>query len=322
MKKHPLHERKNPGRQAHVDVGDATLERASRVLDAIEDGVIEKHYVPTNKSDRAGRPAWWAQFIADYGPIKKRLSANQEAFLADRIQRFGDVDARNLLVSMNFGLVYLMAKPYGGSSDFSDIVEEGRAGILRAAEDFDASRGIKFSTYASNWIFAKIQRFRLNLQREREPAITDGGVLYDGDGPLDSSERRKRRRRAHMRSLDAPVGDEVSDGVETLGDFIAANDEPADESIERRELTERVRRAMAEAVKLDPERMQIIVDKRLFAKEPESLEAIGQMFEVKISREGVRLVENRLLKAFKEHYFGYVPPKRKPGRVRGSKNKT
>lgn len=40
--------------------------------------------------------------------------------------------------------------------EVEDLVQEGRAGALRAAERFNPDRGVKFLTYASHWIHAAI----------------------------------------------------------------------------------------------------------------------------------------------------------------------
>jgi RNA polymerase primary sigma factor len=74
--------------------------------------------------------------------------------------------AKQLLVSANVGLVHAVVKKQfrGGSSSssssstsasglsFDELVQEGSLGLLRAAELFDPSRGLRFSTYATIWI--------------------------------------------------------------------------------------------------------------------------------------------------------------------------
>lgn len=80
------------------------------------------------------------------------LSAAEEAALARRIEA-GDLEARETLIESNLGLVVSIARKYrGGSVGFSDLVQEGTIGLVRAAEGFDHRRGLKFSTYAVWWI--------------------------------------------------------------------------------------------------------------------------------------------------------------------------
>lgn len=61
--------------------------------------------------------------------------------------------ARQALVAANMRLVYALAKRHEGHGvGFSDLVQEGAIGLMRAATKFDPDRGYKFSTYAYHWI--------------------------------------------------------------------------------------------------------------------------------------------------------------------------
>ena len=66
--------------------------------------------------------------------------------------------AKQLLVSANMGLVHTVVKKNyydvrrRSGVTFEELVQEGSLGLLRAAELFDPSRGIRFSTYATIWI--------------------------------------------------------------------------------------------------------------------------------------------------------------------------
>jgi RNA polymerase primary sigma factor len=75
--------------------------------------------------------------------------------------------AKQLLVSANMGLVYAvvrtqynMFKRMGMS--FEEVVQEGSLGLLRAAELFDPSRGLRFSTYATIWIKGTLSNSHMN----------------------------------------------------------------------------------------------------------------------------------------------------------------
>ena len=66
--------------------------------------------------------------------------------------------AKQLLVSANMGLVHAVVKKQYGSIRKAtgltkeELIQEGSLGLLRAAELFDPSRGLRFSTYATIWI--------------------------------------------------------------------------------------------------------------------------------------------------------------------------
>lgn len=66
---------------------------------------------------------------------------------------------RSQLVHKHLGQVKYIAKKYMGYGvPLKDLVQEGSCGLLRAAEKFDPSLGLKFSTYAQHWIRKFITR--------------------------------------------------------------------------------------------------------------------------------------------------------------------
>src|ERR1700760_1726517 len=72
--------------------------------------------------------------------------------LARRIEQ-GDMQAKQGMIESNLRLVHAVASAYRGSSvPFSDLVQEGTIGLIRAVERFDHRREVKFSTYAVWWI--------------------------------------------------------------------------------------------------------------------------------------------------------------------------
>ncbi len=61
--------------------------------------------------------------------------------------------ARSDLSAANLRLTVSVAKRYGNRGvSFLDMVQEGNAGLMRAVDRFDHTRGYKFSTYATWWI--------------------------------------------------------------------------------------------------------------------------------------------------------------------------
>lgn len=80
------------------------------------------------------------------------LSRDEESELARRI-RAGDAAALERLVCSNLRFVVSVAKKYQNRGvSLSDLINEGNLGLLRAAEKFDESKGVKFISYAVWWI--------------------------------------------------------------------------------------------------------------------------------------------------------------------------
>lgn len=283
MSQHPLRVRRRPGPpgQDAAPAIESELEDAARVLDLVEQGVLPSDGPPPLPVavDAMGRP-------------RRRLTAEDEQALAWRIQTWGDIDARNALVLANLGLVHLVANQMRRSGiRYEDMVQEGTLGILRATETFEPDRGIRFSTYCVYWIRAKIQRLLQRVDRDDNPSIAGAEMETLAGG-------RRRRPRARAVSLDAPVSSADGDD-RSVGDIISDDGvDPEDATLhfERDRTVGRVLKDIAAEIG-DP-RLKTIIERRLLADEPETLAILGD--RLNLSREGARLLENKILKLARE----------------------
>jgi RNA polymerase sigma factor (sigma-70 family) len=236
------------------------------------------------------------------------LTFEQEQDLGRRISE-GDDDARRQMIESNLRLVVSIGKRYVNRGlPFSDIIEEGNLGLMRAVEKFDYTKGFKLSTYASWWIRQSIERAIINQSKvirlpvhvvERvnqyfkaveqllqalgeEPNVEQIAValkktpqeVQDIQGLLQSTY-----------SLDSPVGDQEDTA---LGDLIedtrmAAPSSSAEGIIQRERIVGWL------GVLKDKERKVIVYRFGLEGEEPKTLEQIGNIFG--LTRERVRQIE-------------------------------
>jgi RNA polymerase sigma factor (sigma-70 family) len=177
------------------------------------------------------------------------LSATEQARLAGRV-RLGDGTARQRMIEGNLGLVFAIARRYGGRGvPHADLVQEGTIGLAHAVERFDPARGATFSTYAVWWIrramldaiaaskpirvptpaarkLAAVRRSEAELRRAGAGPVT-AEAIADRTGLSAATVRSLRTAPVVSASLDDPIGE---DGA-SLGDLVA--DQDATDPVER-----------------------------------------------------------------------------------------
>ncbi len=87
------------------------------------------------------------------------LSEQEKEALFVRIKD-GDEEAREEYIKGNLRLVLSVIKRFGGSSENADdLFQIGCVGLMKAVDNFDPSREVKFSTYAVPMIIGEIRRY-------------------------------------------------------------------------------------------------------------------------------------------------------------------
>lgn len=92
------------------------------------------------------------------------------------------MDNRSHVINENIGLVHACAKKFKGRGiEYDDLFQAGCIGLIKAVDAFDASRGVKLSTYAVPSILGEIKRL-----------FRDGGAVKVSRGLKELSLKANR----------------------------------------------------------------------------------------------------------------------------------
>ncbi|MBI3308625.1 MAG: sigma-70 family RNA polymerase sigma factor [Candidatus Melainabacteria bacterium] len=254
-------------------------------------------------------------YLKEIGKVSL-LKPLEELELANIIAKGGeqaDIAIRKL-VNANLRLVVSIAKRYVGKGlGLLDLIQEGNLGLIRAAEKFDASRGFKFSTYATWWIKQAVTRAVADKAHTiRVPVHIVESVyrLYRMSEHLQNKLKRKptieelaetmkvskERLDEILKALNDPVSLESPVGKEEdakLSDFIE------DDSIKQPEMhvsNELLRRDLNEALEGLNERERHLINLRFGLEDGKqrSLDEISDLFQM--PRERVKQIEFKALR--------------------------
>jgi len=275
-------------------------------------------FLPVPSSDERGLEpvdalSLYMAKLRSYPPI----SREEEEQLARRWVEDGDVEAARRLVLANLRLVVKIAMEYRRAwTNVLDLIQDGNVGLMEAVQRFDPYRGVKLSSYAVYWIRAYILKhiidnyrmvrlgrsraerklfYRLNKEKrqlENQGFDAEPKLLAER---LDVTEQdvieMEQRMGASDLSLNAPA--RRDDDSAEIGDFIALPGTTAEENVANAELQRMFHEKVQEFAATLNDRDRRVVEQRILAESPMTLQELGSEFGV--SRERIRQIEARLV---------------------------
>ena len=251
-------------------------------------------------------------YLKEIGKISL-LSLDEETELSKKIAE-GDEMAKNRLAESNLRLVVSIAKRYVGRGMlFLDLIQEGNIGLMKAVEKFDATKGYKFSTYATWWIrqaitraiadqartirvpvhmvetinkLKRVQR-QMTLELDREPTEEE---LAKALNTTEDKVREIIKISLDPLSLETPIGEEDDSH---LGDFVK---DDSSLSPEEYAINEVLKDEISELLLTLTEREEQVIKLRfgLIDGTCRTLEEVGTIFGV--TRERIRQIEAKALR--------------------------
>ena len=223
---------------------------------------------------------------------------------------------RDLMLRANVRLVNVLARRYRHPTlSFLDLFQEGTIGLLRAIEKYDPERNIKFSTYATWWIWQQLGRSAdtqgslirtpVHWNQLRRRVSRDAcDMASQNDGPVSREDLAAASGMGQDRlmtmsqafqfvSTDAPLNDDDDRQLEST--LAGDSPEPAEEA-EKAALRDHLARALEQL----PDRERLILRKR-FGWENDDTETLDEIgVQLGVSRERIRQLESRALKRLRE----------------------
>ena len=156
---------------------------------------------------------------------EKLITADEEVELARRIKQ-GDRRALEKLTRANLRFVVSVAKQYQHQGmSLPDLINEGNIGLIKAAEQFDETRGFKFISYAVWWIRQSILQALAEQSRIVHLPLNQVGLLNKIGKAYSKFEQENERKPSPLElaaMLDIPV-EKVTEALKQNGRHLSVD---------------------------------------------------------------------------------------------------
>lgn len=255
----------------------------------------------------------------------KLLTREEEQKIAEEYYETGDPKAAEKLVTSNLRFVVKVAAEYSRfGARMIDLIQEGNVGLMHAVREFNPYKGVKLISYAVWWIRGYIQDFLMKqyslvkigtsqkqrklfyqLQKHKEEIdrLGPSEVIAQLSGRLQIPESdivdMSQRVLGRDVSLSQPLSD--SDKSTLLDLQTSPEDVGVDTQLAHLEMIHNLKEKIEELKPQLNERELFLLEKRILADEPMTLQEIGEMNQV--SREAVRQMEVRVIQKIKDLFL-------------------
>lgn len=254
------------------------------------------------------------------------MTKEDEAALVRRWQEHKDKAALDKLITSNLGVIVVVIREFNRNARkdddrFHDLFQEGVVGLLTAANRFDPARDVRFCSYATWWIKARLYEALIKAQGQVKFGTKYERLVFfnvrkawrdlasRGEDPTPAALAKHlhvpedivvamlpRIFRSDV-SLDQPVPGGIGDYDNTLHDRVnPISDEGSnpESAVVRRNDNLQIEKLLDFLDERDRE----IIRRRYFSDDNETLSQIGESFGV--TRERVRQLEARALSKLRE----------------------
>lgn len=234
------------------------------------------------------------------------------------------INARNELIDGNYKLVALFANEYNGrGASYGDLINSGNEGLIKAAEKYDASKGYKFSTYASWWIKSKMQleilkhsntiknskymEKKINAYNNAIEKLRAKSEIYYTPSDEEVAKELKKTVK-YVKNIKQLMGIEIvslnasiNDSDSKTKSLIESIPDNKNKSLEKQAENVLLTEGINELISCLPEKAQIVLIKRfgLNGETPSTLDEIGEMLNV--TRERVRQIEAKAIHTLRKN---------------------